>query len=241
MKLVNILKVAAILGIVSIPGRANFTVPTATISPLDGALTGNPGDTVQWSISFANADPQYWISIDSVQSDYQEGTGTAGEIPADDPNFFQDELASGYFLDNFVINGVGLAPLQDINVTSSPGDPVPLASYEISPDAAAGTVDGTIELSYSFWDANPFDPNGSGANQIGGEQELDFQTSVSVVVGNDNGGGNNPPQAPEPGTIVLSALGLAMAVFFRKRGMAMLGFGAPSIFHNENSVDETRQ
>jgi hypothetical protein len=213
MKSDCLVRVVAMAALLAIPGLASPLAPSGELFPVSGDLTGAPGDTVTWNVSLINTDALNWWAITSVQSTYLPNSGNAGEIPADDLNFFEDDL-SGYFLNTFVFNGTMLAPGQDINL-ASPGDPVPLASYMISPTATAGEVTGTISIFYDIYDGNPFDPNNPGNYLSSGE--FDVNTSVTAAI---QGGGNNGgpgPATPEPGTVLTCITGLASLIALHRR------------------------
>jgi hypothetical protein len=214
MKSANISRLVVMAALLATTGIASPLAPSGEIFPANGDLTGAPGDTVTWSVSLINTDALNWWAISSVQSTYLPNSGVPGDIPAADPNFFHDDL-SDYFLNAFVLNGTGLAPGQDINLLS-PGDPVSLASYMISPTATAGTVTGTLSIFYDIFDGNPYDANNPG-NYLG-TGEFDVDTSVTAAI--QGGGGNNGgqgPVTPEPGTVVMCATGLASLIVLHKR------------------------
>lgn len=210
-----IFRAAAVAIAFAVCGQAGFltTLPGQTpLVPTSGDLSGYNGTTVTWQISFYNptgdagspnpdlVNPQWWV-ITSVTSDYSS-TGTAGEVP-DGPNFFTD-LLSSYFITTWAANGLALGPGQDINL-NSPGSPVDLASFAISPTATAnGYVAEQLHVFYDIWDSNPFDPNNTSPNQLG-SSELDFNTSVTAL-------GQAPPTGvPEPGTFWgMAAAGLIL-------------------------------
>jgi len=204
----------AMAALLAIPAIASPLAPSGEISPTNGDLTGAPGDTVTWSVSLINTDALNWWAISSVQSTYLPNSGNAGDIPADDPNFFQDDL-SDYFLNAFILNGTVLAPGQDINL-ASPGDPVPLASYMISPTATAGEVTGTISIFYDIYDGNPFDANNPGNYLSTGEFDVDTSVTAAILDGGGNNGGPGS-STPEPGTVVLCITGLASLIVLHRR------------------------
>jgi len=197
----------AALATLSHAGMLSF--PPVELSPVSGDLAGYDGDTVTWEVSLMNNDPNgYWWVITGVTSDYTS-TGTPGEIPAG-PSFFTD-LLSPYFFVSFFLNGQALAPNQDLNL-SSPGSPVDLASFQISPTADPGTVFGQLHIFYDIWDSNPFDPNNASANQIGSAQ-FDADTSVTSL-----GAPSVPPAAaPEPAALWLVAAGFTLITVNIKR------------------------
>ena len=174
------------------------------LSPATGDLAGFDGTTVTWGVSLSNNSGDWWV-FTGVSSDYTS-TGAPGEIP-DGPNFFTD-LLFPYFLDNFFFNNTALAPGQDLNL-ASPGSPVDLASFAISPTADPGTVSAQIEIYYDIWDSNPFDPNNTSANQLGSD-EFDVNTSVTAL-------GPSPlGSVPEPGTLWTIA-GAGLVLLYRAR------------------------
>src|SRR6185312_6752719 len=93
MKSANLLRTMAMAALLAIPGLASPLSPSGELSPASGDLTGAPGETVTWSVSLINTDALNWWAISSVQSTYLPNSGTPGDIPADDPNFFQDDLS----------------------------------------------------------------------------------------------------------------------------------------------------
>ena len=167
-----------------------------------------------WGITLTNTDPNgYWWALTGVQSSYTS-TGAPGEIP-DGPNFFTDDL-SGYFLDNFFANGTALAPGEDINL-ASPGDPVNLAEFAISPTAMAGTILGTLYISYDEYAGNPLADPDNPLTPVGSDV-FDADTSITVLA--------TQPQmvVPEPGTFGMGfGAVLGWAVFWKPRRRARAG------------------
>jgi hypothetical protein len=188
---------------------------TVSLNPLDGALTGAPGDTVVWGVQAVNSDSTNWLLITSVQAPGYAGTGATGEIP-DGASAFTDYL-SVWFLNNFTSNALGLAPGQVIdqgflNGAPTVGDPsttgVGLASFAISPTANAGQMGPEIQVLYDVYDDNPF----TVGNFIDSE-ETDVNTSVTVDTGAAPGGGGSG--TPEPATWL--TLVAALPLLFKMR------------------------
>jgi len=204
------LQTAALLMAVATCGRADIlTNPPGQLNPVSGDLAGFDGTTVTWGISLYNntgdpnatdpnlVNPAWWV-ITGVSADYTS-TGAPGEIP-DGPNYFTD-LLSTYFFNNFFLNGTALAPGQDLNL-GSPGSPVDLGSFAISPTADPGTIPAQLHISIDVWDANPFDPNNTSAVQLPSFQ-LDVDTSVTAL---------GPLVAtPEPGPL-WQAIGIGLVL-----------------------------
>ena len=168
------------------------------------ALVGYNGQTLSWGISLQNNDPNNWWVITGVSSDY----GPSGQ-PDDIFGGFTD-LLTPYFFTNFFVNNTALAPNQDLNL-ASPGSPVDLASFTISPNAAPGTIFGQLHISYDAWDMNPFDPNNPPPlNDQPVSGQFDIDTSVTSLGAAPTTPASRP--TPEPVTDWLVAGGLAVLV-----------------------------
>ena len=196
---------------------AVLTDPPGELSPISGNISGYDGDTVTWGLILDNntndpsvsAVPEWWV-ITGVIADYSY-FGLPGDVP-NGPNFFTD-LLTPYFFNNFFLNNQSLAPGQDLNL-NSPGSPVDLASFSISPTAAATTISAQLHIFYDIWDSNPFDPTNLAPNQLGSDQ-FDVNTSVTSLGPNPNG--NPASSAPEPDTVSLmfSAAVAGVLLLFR--------------------------
>ncbi|HXS98507.1 MAG TPA: PEP-CTERM sorting domain-containing protein [Candidatus Limnocylindrales bacterium] len=211
MNRLSILRTAAVALAAAVCGHAGLlTDPPGQLSPSSGDLAGFNGTTVSWGLRLSNDTVDQWWVFTGVASDYTS-TGAPGEIP-DGSSFFTD-LLFPYFFTNFFLNNTALAPGQDLNLLS-PGSPVDLASFAISPTADPGTIPAQLHIFYDFYDSNPFDPaTGSSATQLGSDQ-FDVDTTVTAL-------GQLPQGSavPEPGALWLMAgAGLLFAV--RRRATA---------------------
>lgn len=174
----NFIRTSALLLLMS----AALPAVTISLTPADGVVFGNPGDTVNWGFTITG-DPTNWLLITSVQS----------TTPIED------------VLSTFVgTNGYALAPglLTPWTESSTPGLAATagaLARFQIPLAALPGSaINGTFLVTYDLFDANPFvNGNVVSSGEFG---PLPFRVTV-----------NDVSTVPEPGTFWVAAVaGLAL-------------------------------
>jgi hypothetical protein len=155
--------------------------PVLSLNPLNGELTGNPGQVVGWGFTISNNTDFLLIT----SADYLTTTGIG---------VFSDFVSVQFFV-------VGPAPeesiwTEDFNLGATTG----IGSYTISPTAPVGALStGTIELTYDLYSLSPNDPNfDPSKDTLSTGTVLSAPASVAA-------------STPEPGTISLVGLGLLLA------------------------------
>lgn len=155
---------------------------TISLTPTDGAVFGNPGQTVSWGFSITG-DPNNWLLITSVQSSSP----------------IEDVLSAFVGTNSYALAPALIVPWTD---TSTPGvveSAGALARLQI-PLAAVpnSTITGTLLVTYDLFDANPF-VNGNAVSS-GSFAPLPFSVRVDPVA-----------VVPEPATLWVAAVtGLAL-------------------------------
>jgi PEP-CTERM motif len=163
-----------------------------------GDLYGTPEQTVGWGVTLDNNvtvnDFSYWLLItDTV---YLPASGFS------DIGAYQDIFAASSF--------AALAPNTSYTSYYNPAAGTGLGAYTIGAVPVDSVSAGTIEFSYSYFTANPLDPE-SGAVPVAGHEGLTFTSSrtsapdASITV------------VPEPSTYALLCLSLGVVGFARKR------------------------
>lgn len=184
---------------------ASFTAhaddTTLTLDPASGAIAGPAGSTVGWGFTFAESGDDFAVI-----------TGTdfcVGPLMSPCSNTFgtYTDFAGAQFL------VAGPAPEQG-SITQSFDNTAMLGmgSFAINP-SSTGTIDGYIALTYDLFSVDPnaanFDPT---VDTVSTGNYLFANASVTV--------GTVTGTTPEPATVTLLALGLAMllgANFIRRR------------------------
>ena len=176
-RLVMILTLAA-------PTIAEATPFTFTLAVAD--ITGEPGATIGWGYTVSN-DTDDWLELSGLGHEPLGGPLGIGGT-------FEHATAQSLFL--FPI----LAPHTSESVPYGPG--AGLFELTWDPSAPLGFINvGQFVVSGTFWDADPFDPNG--ANVLGFADDQIAPYSATVIT---------PTGVPEPTTVVLVSLGLAAAL-----------------------------
>jgi hypothetical protein len=115
---------------------------TLTLDPVNGEISGAPGDTLGWGFTITN-DTDFLV-ITSAEFDPSSAVGT-----------FTDFISA----DNFIVVG----PSPESTSVSQPFDQTALTgvgSFAISPSALPGdTATGQIVLTYDLFSVSPNDPN----------------------------------------------------------------------------------
>jgi hypothetical protein len=191
------------LVLIALGGLAHAdSVPTLTLSPPSGALTGAAGATVGWGFTITNTSNFLLITssdfcVGPIASPCSNSLGT-----------FTDFIAS----DQFVV--VGPAPeSSSVSQAFSASLFSGIGSFLINNTAHPGdSVLGQIVLTYDLFSVSPNDPNFNPiADTISNGNFLTADASVSVA---------GATATPEPGTSLLVSCGL----------LALLGLGAKKRF-----------
>jgi hypothetical protein len=158
-------------------------IPTLTLDPVGGALSGIPGSTVGWGFTLAN-DSDYLV----VSSAEFTGAGSLG--------VFTDFIAQF----NSIV--VGPSP-ENTSVSQAFGlnAHTGIGSFAIDAGASVGgTATGFIEISYDLFSVSPNDPNfDPGIDSISFGNTLRSNASVTVT--------STTGQIPEPNILALLFIG----------------------------------
>lgn len=174
-------------------------VPTLTLDPAGGAVSGAAGSTVGWGFTLAN-----------LGTDFAVVTGTdfcVGVISSPCSNSLgtYTDLAGPQFL------VVGPAPESNsVTQTFDNAAMTGIGSFLINV-GASGSVDGMIVLTYDLFSV---DPNGANFDPTLDTVSLgnELTAGASVAVGTES--------VPEPGSLLLLMSGLAGCLIFRRRKLA---------------------
>ena len=165
-----------------------------TTNPVDGVLSGTPGQTVGWGFTFTASDANYYVLSNVF---FCIGAQMAPTCP--------DIVGVGAFTDIAAgVNGLIIVP----TYSASPYSEIfsagvsGLGSYTISASAAIQAVKGSL---YVYFDTFNGDPAGTGT-QIGSNSFITRSAEVDVT--------------PEPGSLTLIGLGLAGAALLRRKSAA---------------------
>jgi hypothetical protein len=160
-------------------GAGNLVAGPVALNPLDGIITGQPGQTVGWGFTI-QSDPVLWTSFIA--------TFTLGESDSS-IGFYTDFLGLQGGPSNFVLAPASPDWVQSFNGALQTG----IGSFTMFPGTLPGMDTGTIHVEYALFSA---DPN-SCLNCSAGTGEVDLPFSVQVTAA-----------VPEPGTWTLFAASL---------------------------------
>lgn len=175
--------------------QAATLTPTLTLDPINGEISGDPGDTTGWGFTITN-DSDYLV-VTSSEFDTTSDIGT-----------YTDFISS----DNFIVVG----PNPESTSVSQTFDPVNLTgvgSFTINPTANPGdSATGQIVLTYDLFSVDPNDPSfDPDADLISTDNILSADASV-VVAGTS--------AVPEPRGIAFIGLVLLAGVALYRRSQA---------------------
>jgi PEP-CTERM motif len=192
----RILQVVLLTGALATVGSAS-NVTTLTLNPTDGALQGQPGQSVGWG--FTIQDDTFWVTV--VKTAFC--STFSGGLPC-------DPVSNGTYMDFTPFNFVDSQPSsmggpdtsqQTFDALSNLGT----GSFTIAASTPIGAfMSGTIVIDYNLYDG---DPTNGGVPQ-GGENFMTKMGSVLVV------------PIPEPGTLLLMGTALAGVWLLRRRASA---------------------
>jgi hypothetical protein len=171
-------------------------LPTLTLDPLGGAITGAAGSTVGWGFTLTNVGTDFAVV---TSSDFCVGTITS---PCTNSLGTYTDFAGPQFL------VVGLSP-ESTSITQAFNDGLMtgMGSFLINP-AATGSVSGEIVLTYDLYTVDPnsasFDPL---IDTVSVGNDLTSAASVTVAT----------KSTPEPGSLLLLAIGIAGCLPAKKR------------------------
>ena len=192
----RILQVVLLTGALATVGSAS-NVTTLTLNPADGALTGQPGQSVGWGFTI----------VDDTYSVVVAGTGFCTSFNTSPPDQFPctNPAPHGTYADfsqfNFVESSPGMADTSQQNFSYNPpcdtmGPCTGTGAFTIDANTPIPTlVSGVIVVDYNLI-------NDMG-NQVGGDNFITAMASVLVV--------------PEPGTLLLMGTALAGVWLLRRR------------------------
>lgn len=164
-----------------------------TLLPEGGAIAGAPGETIGWGYSLVNYSLTDWLVVG---------------FPSADPFVNATPDAS-------VFDFPSVAPGATVTVPFMPGSEsafgVGLFQITWSATAPIGTVEtGSFTLSADFYDANPFDFESDDIAQFLRAADTQIAAYSATVVA-------APTSVPEPATLMLSGIGLALTGIVRRR------------------------
>lgn len=174
------------------------SVPTLTLSPANGALTGAAGSTVGWGFTITNSTDFLLVTssdfcVGAITSPCSNSLGTFTDFIASDqfvvvgPSPESSSVTQAF--DSIALTGIGSFL---INAAAQPGD----------------NVIGQIVLTYDLFNVSPNDPNFNPiADNISNGNLLTANASVSVPT----------TATPEPGTGLLFLSGLIVALYFWRK------------------------
>jgi PEP-CTERM motif len=187
----RILQVVLLTGALAAVGSAS-NVTTLTLNPADGALTGQPGQSVGWG--FTIQDDTFWVTV--VRTAFC--STFSGGFPC-------DPVSNGNYMDFTAFNFVDSQPSsmggpdtsqQTFDALSNLGT----GSFTIAASTPIGALmSATIVIEYNLYDG---DPTTGGVLQ-GGDNFITAMASVLVI--------------PEPGTLLLMGTALAGVGLLRRR------------------------
>ena len=168
-----------VLCLTALPAQAGVVLTLYDGLTVSGDLRGAQGQTVGWGLHLVN-DTSDWLLAEG--SDYVPHSGYA--------NF-------GTYQDLYSTTAEPLAPQAAVTLYFPPTG---LGTYQIAAVAVGSVTRGIIELTYSLYDANPF--NDPGAEIVASGETVSADASVTVI--------------PLPATSLCLALGLLPLVLARR-------------------------
>jgi hypothetical protein len=192
----------ALLGILAGGLHANPIFPYLVLNPIDGTISGNPGDVIGWGFTL-QGDSTYWVSVTAANLAFEVspvGTFTS------------------YINQNGGLTDFATPPGQAWTQTFSPGSPgTGIGEYDVDPGATVGSSDsGLIDITYDIYADDPLTCNCNAINNaplhltdINGHS---IPFAIQIV--------------PESGASILSAIGgglLILAQVLRRKARSSTG------------------